>query len=182
MNSIEIDFLISFYDRLAAAVKEITPDLSTITDETPFPNIDFTYPDWVEACFPRLFVFYREKTGKLRKGESINSQAKTFHNATPKVRDQNNFNICACVLFTPHEFGANRRRLKHFGYKHIIAAIPASEKELSFEHYNRRPVYKFKNFHELYLRRGIYDPDLKELSDYLDKLFPCDSTGQLKCF
>jgi hypothetical protein len=128
------------------------------------------------GVFPGLFIFHRQKAGKPRKAKSATT------------RDQNNYGVLAAPVLSLNDYGTVVRIAKHRGYGQLVSVVSLTPEEaLDYSTDKRATLPKYKNFHELYLRRGnmaglLADPGWKQVSEQLEKLYPSRATGQLKMF
>ena len=169
-NVIDLSKLLDYYEKLSDAIDLIFPD--EITFENAFEynyNLDYKHPKWVQAYFPLIMIYHKEKAGKLRNSKKLS------------IMYQNNQNVLTQLVMTADDFGAYHRKNKHKGFKDIVAAVvPEKEYYEGIIYTDKEKPKKFKNFEEF---RNLHDPSnlyLKALCEILSENYTCDSVGQLR--
>ncbi|GGH02875.1 hypothetical protein [Pedobacter zeae] len=152
------------------------------------------YPEPLIQLFPIFLVYYREKPGKPRKLKDGYNAEKLENGKikwTPRLKqhkkrkttDQNNFSVYVHYVPAIGDLGTVARIVKHKGHGKMVAAYQPTDKEVEQrKNYFRLSHIKYKNFNQLYLRRKIYDPLFKDLTDRLEAEYKCNSTGQTVLF
>lgn len=167
---IDLGPLLKYYELLFEIVDQAIPKISEINEETRMPNINYSHPEWVRAYFPLNMIFYRENAGKVRNVKN------------PVTADMNNNSVATCVIYSCDDFGIITRRMKHYGYKRIVGAMEIRASDIDFAYSDWAKPKRFKNFAEFARCYDLEDAVLSSMGNVLDRLYPCNATGQLRIF
>ena len=161
--------LLFYFEELNTTLKRIYPE--EITWENVYDynyKLDVKHPDWVEAHFPLVIIYHKEKAGKLRDSKNV------------KIMYQNNFNILTQLVWTANNFWAFHRKNRHKGFKDIVGAIQGDWSDRTQLYHDMQKPKKYKNFGELHQVYAPEDNRLRIMCEVLSENYTCDSTGQLR--
>lgn len=166
---IDLLILLDYYKDLKKAVNKIFPEEITWENAEQYNiKIDYRHPKWIKDFFPLIIIHYKPKLGKLRVAKKIETMY------------QNQNNVLTQVVWTADDFGMYNRKNSHKGFKHIVAAIRATEKDFVGIYSDRQKPKKFRNFIEF---GNVHDPgnlEIKALCEILEENYPCKAIGQLR--
>lgn len=167
----DLSKLLKYFEDLTNVMDMIYPEKLTWENTADYNfNLNCKHPKWVQDHFPLIMIYYKDKAGALRDSKSIN------------VMYQNNQNIMTQLVMTADNFGTFHRKNVHKGFKNIIAAVSATEDDMSGPYDDVQKPKKYKNFIEFGHLFNPSDEKLRIVCEVMQEHYPCDSVGQIRLF